>query len=250
MPTVTVIKPGIAPTLIFTPKTFEEIRYIVQNSHEEVGWLFTVDKDKNGNFTITEVFTPLQYVNGAETDIEADEYLNWYNALEKAGKDPAEHLYGWGHSHVDGITSPSAQDETQFMQYGGTCPFFIRTIHNKKGDIRVDIALFEQNLLYTNCEWHVKYATLTKQEQEVLSKQLEMNVKRRTFSGPHNYNDYDDCNGTGYYNKKNKKGKNIITTLDPNKTFDDYSSDELKSMPDNLYYALFNNYHNIYKGNS
>ncbi len=239
MPTVTVIKPGIAPTLIFTPKIFESIRYIVNESNDEVGWLFTVDVDNNNNYVVTEIFTPKQVVSGAETDIEAQAYLDWFNILEEEGKDPAEHLYGWGHSHVNGVVNPSGQDDEQLNVYSETCPFFIRTIHNKAGDIRVDIALFQQNLLYSNCNWHVKYAELSAEEQTILSTRLDENVS---------------CSGYNIYHKNYSKPfgaarphneQKLLTKLDPNKIIDDYSQKELRDMPDHLYYKLFDEYSNF-----
>lgn len=254
MPQVSLIKTKAAPTLIFPPKVFEELRYIVNKCPDEVGWLFTVDKTDEGNFIIGEVFTPPQTVHATEAEISAQEYLNWYNVLEEDGKEPAERLYGWGHSHVNMPVQPSTQDEEQFMAYGETCPFFIRTIHNKKGEIRVDIAMFEENLLYSNCNWEVQYTKLSDKHLEMLDGRLKMNVKKQAYRSP-SYPMYG-----GQYGGKNNKSGNTYSSqhwtnkhlekfkeeedkrkkgnLDPDKSIMDYTQAELDAMEDKDYFAL------------
>ena len=240
MPTVSVINTKPAPKLIFPPKIFEELRYIVDQQEEEVGWLFTVDVNDDGDYVIGEVFVPPQEVHSTEADIEAQAYLDWYNVLEEAGKNPAERLYGWGHSHVNMGVTPSAQDDQQFLEYGDTCPFFIRTIHNKKGEIRVDIAHFHENLLYSNCEWQVQYAQLSTSHMKMLDDRMKMNVKKAppSYSPPHRYGGKGSGNvyDTYPYNRFNSKR---LGNKSKGKSYADYSQKKLDELSNDEYYELF-----------
>ena len=52
-----------------------------------------------------------------------------------------------GHSHVNMGVGPSGQDDSMILEFK-TRDFFIRGIFNKKGDIKMDIYDFKNNIKY------------------------------------------------------------------------------------------------------
>lgn len=165
------------PKIIFKPKVWAQMEYIVDKCPKEVGWftLQTYNADTN-IFTVYDLILPEQEVTSVETAISGDDLGKAaYEVIEQGGD--TSHIYGWFHSHVNMAVSPSGQDETQVEEFiedltdTPEVPAFIRGIINKQGDVKLDVYYMHHGIAYTcvpyeieqTQEWVAGLDTLIKQ---------------------------------------------------------------------------------------
>jgi hypothetical protein len=151
-----------SPTVYFTAVALETIRYIVQECNDEIAWLGLVDELTDGNFLITEIFVPKQEVTSTSVDIAPEAMNVLAHQLIVAGKDPGKLRYH-GHSHVNMQVHPSQTDQDHMRDYLEHPDWFIRSIHNKKGDVRVDVYDKRTMLVHHNVE-HENWDLIQPQE--------------------------------------------------------------------------------------
>jgi hypothetical protein len=125
------------PTVYFTNEALATIDYIVAQCAKEIAWLGLVEEMEN-SFLVTKVYLPKQTVTGTSVDIEPDAMNLLIHELITAGEDPNKLRYH-GHSHVNMAVNPSSIDQNHMRDYLEHVDYFIRSIHNKKGDTRVDV---------------------------------------------------------------------------------------------------------------
>ena len=195
------------PIIEFTPKAWRKINYVIKKCNEEVGWLGSVEKVENEqnnpyHLRITDIWVPKQEVNGGTCEIKPEgraaliEELFSSAATPQEGMQLTNSLRYWGHSHVNMGVFASSQDDTQILEMKG-CPWYIRGIHNKKGDINLALYVFSENVVYRDLE-PVILDELTPEEKELLDGQIKDNVKPKTYSGGGgNYSYYGY--GSGYW---------------------------------------------------
>lgn len=146
------------PAVYFTNAVLQAINYIVMNSDKEVAWLGRVEQLDDGNYLVSDLYLPKQTVTGASVDIDPDALANLALEIMDAGHDPDTLRYH-GHSHVDMGVTPSQTDQNHMMEYLEGVDWFIRSIHNRKGNLRVDVFDKANNLIH-HCVDTDNYDTL------------------------------------------------------------------------------------------
>ena len=174
------------PKIIFEPKAWAQMEYIVAQCQKEVGWFTLQTYDSKANtFTVYDVILPEQEVTAVETAISGTDLGKAaYEVIQKGGD--TTHIYGWFHSHVNMGVSPSGQDETQVEEFledlvdTPEIPAFIRGIMNKQGDIKLDVYYMHHGIAYTCVPYEVK------QPQEWIAG-LDTLIKERVKEPVYNY---------------------------------------------------------------
>lgn len=162
-----------------TPKIYmsyglmQQIQHIVAIAPKEAQWFHLVEKDKDGDFVVSEMFIPEQNCSTVEVDTDSNMMVNFWNELkEKHGIQEASNkfskMFVWCHSHHNMGVSPSAQDVSQFNQMVQTNTSqqnktpVIMLIFNKKDDYYCRAWDPETNFIYegldieyltANCSW-------------------------------------------------------------------------------------------------
>lgn len=152
--------PGYKPKIVLSVEAFNsQWHYVNKAGDVELGWMGTVYRSEN-IFKIEKVFlfkqirAPTAAIITTEGLSEVGiEILDSY----ENGMEMLNHLYYWGHSHVNMGTSPSPQDDFQ-MEVFEDCEndFFIRGILNKKGRMEFTIYLYSIGIKITDVEWLVE----------------------------------------------------------------------------------------------
>lgn len=139
------------PVIEMPIEVFQKMSALVRNSNEEIGWLALCKKEAN-IYNIYEVTICDQEVS--ETTVELDEKGIQKIAEELISanrEDEMNNVRCWGHSHVDMPVSPSGQDDKTFEEYYKQCgDYFIRLIMNRKGEYYIDLADYEEGVIYKN----------------------------------------------------------------------------------------------------
>ena len=150
----------------------------IDECQDEVGWLGFVTKVEEGVFLCTEVNLPHQEVHGATTELTGEGLVKF---AEEVGFERIEHARLWGHSHVNGGTDPSSQDEKQmglFKRNG--FDWFFRIICNKRGVLSVHYFNYAHDIVIEDIQWDTYYpvdVSLDDIKEEILAK-----VKKKTYA--------------------------------------------------------------------
>ena len=200
------------PRVIISKKAGRKMDYIIATVPTEVGWLGTVDKtveDGGDVYTITDVFVPEQLVAAATCEIKSPGRSQLaMDLLKKYGDEEGEKLINslqfWGHSHVNMGVSPSGQDDNMILEFK-TRDFFIRGIFNKKGDVKMDIYDFKNNIKYldVNPEFESDITDEEKSELDIAIKEKLKPITYQTTSYITNKTSSFKSkagNNSGYYN--------------------------------------------------
>lgn len=132
---------------------------------DEIGWLGTAYREGN-EFLINDVFLFRQEVHGTTTEITPEGLAEFAEELlqQPNGVEIWNNLKMWGHSHVNMGITPSGQDNSQMEAFSNVGhDFFIRLICNKKGEMGIDVYLYEEGLEFHNAPWE----TYIEEEDEV-----------------------------------------------------------------------------------
>ena len=144
------------PVVYMTRKIYSQMWHIVDMAPREVGWLGIVERIPSGNFLIKEIFIVEQTVSAVETEMSEDGIAKLAQELmgRENGIDAANAIRFWGHSHVRMPAMPSGTDDLQMEKFREDgCPWFIRGILNKNGQMRFDIFLWETGVKITDAAW-------------------------------------------------------------------------------------------------
>jgi hypothetical protein len=175
--------PQVQPRVYYTGKVLAKMRYIVEKSVLEVGWMAILECPIPHVYLITDVHVPKQEVSSVETDISGEAMADL--ALELIEKDvDTSKMYGWFHSHVNMAVNPSAQDEEQVAEFLTSCPIFIRGIMNKRDDLKIDIYYRDEGVAYNAVRHEVVPEALTTEEIADLARTLEENVTEQRIMAP------------------------------------------------------------------
>jgi len=173
------------PSVYITAEAWRKIQYVVASCDKEVAWMGFVDELETGDFLITEVFVPKQHVTGATVDIDAEDLGTKAFEFSKDGKDPSMIRYH-GHSHVNMGVSPSGTDQNHIKEYLDDCDWYIRSIHNKKGDMKMDI--FDKRpgkppVTYQCVSLDIWETCQTDEWYSAVDGEIKDNVLEKTFKG-------------------------------------------------------------------
>ena len=167
------------PTVYFSDYAWAQLWTIVAYCKDEVGWYGLVD-ELDGDFLITELFVPEQEVSGVTTDIEPEAMGKLAAEIEAAGKDSSKLRY-WGHSHVDMHVRPSVTDEEQIEEYLDHCDWFIRGIHNKKMESKIDVYNIKYNVIHQCCDNGRMAPVLSEEDKKDLIQSITKNVTKKIY---------------------------------------------------------------------
>ena len=175
----------ILPMVYFTNKAQRTIDFIVAECQDEVAWLGTVTETETGDYCVEEIFIPEQEVTGTTVDISANAMGKLVNDLMDRGLDPNTLRYH-GHSHVSMSVGPSSTDQNHIAEYLEGVDWFIRSIHNKKGEKRVDVFQKTSQRVINCVDSDVWEHVLPDEYYDELSAQLKERVTRRVFTPKNN----------------------------------------------------------------
>ena len=174
-----------APTVYFSDYAWAQLWKIIDYCNDEVGWYGLVDELDN-DYLITELFVPEQEVSGVTTDIEPEAMAKLAAEIEADGKDSSKLRY-WGHSHVTMAVRPSGTDEEQIQEYLDHVPWFIRGIHNKKGESKVDVYDVAHNVIHQCCDAIRLVPVLSKEDEAALLASIRKNVTKKQYGYQGNF---------------------------------------------------------------
>lgn len=202
------------PRIFATPVALYKMRYYIDNTDKEIGWLGYVTKLADTQYLIEDVFLLKQKVHAATTEIDAEALAKLATDLIKQGEDGMakyNKIRMWGHSHVNMSTGASGQDDNQMNEFA-TSDFYIRLIGNKRGEWNVCLYDYVDNLLWSGLELELYYDVEVTPEE--LDKEIKDNVSEFTYTNTtttpltgrgykrnwwEDYdNYYDDYDGYGY----------------------------------------------------
>ena len=134
----------------FAEEAWEKMWYIVSQVKGEVGWLGRVKRLAPFVFRVEEIFLPPQDANGATTEMQPEDLVEFLTALQaERGDDIVNELNCHCHSHADMGVFRSGQDEkmwNEWIEATGKRPF-IAIRANKKGDITAEVSIPDLNLI-------------------------------------------------------------------------------------------------------
>lgn len=161
------------PRIYMSYSLMQQIQHIVDIAPKEAQWFHLVEKDKDGDFVVSEMFIPEQTCSTVEVDTDSNMMVNFWNELkEKHGIQEASNkfskMFVWCHSHHNMGVNPSSQDVSQFNQMIQTNTSqqnktpVIMLIFNKKDQYYCRAWDPETNFIYegldieyltSNCSW-------------------------------------------------------------------------------------------------
>jgi len=162
------------PTVFFAAAALAKVQYIVATCSTEAAWLGLVDELDSGDFLITDVFVPEQEVSAAAADIDAGAIAK---KVHRDNIDDTKIRYH-GHSHVNMHVEPSGVDQHHMEDYLEHFEYIIRTISNKKGEMRVDLFDKRSGFTYQNIGYTIWEMAFTNKELEDINEELK-NVKTK-----------------------------------------------------------------------
>jgi hypothetical protein len=141
--------------IVLTKNVFEAIRKIVDLCPLEVAWCGTV-RQKGRDLFIEEIYLPKQIVTAATYSVTPEGMAVLISkVLDSAnGREKFSRLAYWGHSHVYFPAVPSGTDERNVQQYKQRS-LMIRSIANKRGEMRFDLFFFQKNKFFLDVPWVV-----------------------------------------------------------------------------------------------
>ena len=187
------------PSIYLTPEADYKMRYYIDKTDKEIGWLGYVEELGNNTYVITDVFLVKQQVHSATTEILPDGLAQMTNDLLSQGEEGIKKYNSikmWGHSHVKMSPTPSAQDNKQMEDFASN-DYYIRLIGNKEGVWNVSLWDFKNNLLWEGLTLHYYFDINI--DDKALDKEIKDNVseikpKYNTPFQPYRgfpYQDYD-----------------------------------------------------------
>lgn len=142
---------GTKPKVIVSRRAYNMMWHLVRIASKEVGWLGTVRR-VGTDLLIDDVFLFEQEVSAGTCILTVDGLAEVAQVLPT---EALNRLRLWGHSHVNGWTSPSGQDDLQMRAFEGS-EFFIRVIANKQGRLEFTVYLFDLGLKIHDAEWCIQ----------------------------------------------------------------------------------------------
>ena len=178
-----VMRQPFEPFVHFSRNASEKIKYIVDETPTEVGWIGLVEHIGEMLF-IVDICLAEQEVSGTECTISEEGMAAAQEKLfDNNTANPEAYIGYWGHSHVNMGVTPSETDIVTAMQhYDKNNPhIFVATIHNKKGEIRSDIYDFDTCIIYDDVSYSVD-PILDYQTTKELDDDLEEFLSKKVYT--------------------------------------------------------------------
>lgn len=182
------------PRVFLSRLAYNKMWHYVDIADKEVGWLGAV-REEGRDFLIEDVFLLKQQVSASETELSTQGLAEFGQELlsQENGAELCDRIRFWGHSHVNGTTSPSVQDERQMdaLRDSGF-PYFIRGILNKSGKMEFTIVFYETGVKIVDAEWQ-----LAEEADDALRAGIEAEFKEKVTSHTYAYYPHSEY-FTGY----------------------------------------------------
>ena len=183
------------PTVFITPLALAKIQYIVDKVTMEVGWMGYVDRDEVTNdkgevtevrLTITDILIPSQEANFSTCELQEEGFDDiLQDMLKEYGNEEGierwNKLHYWGHSHHTMGVSPSSQDNSEILTFERRS-WYLRSINNKRGEIKLDYYDFETNTKFEDLQWTVVSDQLDEAQKAELDSMLEARVQKKEYT--------------------------------------------------------------------
>lgn len=200
------------PRIFSTIKAMHKMRYYIDKTQDEIGWLGYVTKVDSNSYLIEDVFLLKQKVHSTTTEIDPEALASMATDLIKQGQEGIAKyntIRVWGHSHVNMSTGASSQDDNQMKEFA-TSDFYIRLIGNKQGEWNVCLYDYEHNILWSKLQlelWYEVDITNEELDAEIKDKvsKLEYSYLNKNNKNPIGFSRgkwYDEYYGDAYYNTK------------------------------------------------
>lgn len=180
-----------SPKVYIAPLALMKMKYYVQLSNKEIGWLGEAYKDEQSNYIyIKDVMLFKQEVHMTTCEITPEGLSDFAKELLQLenGMNIWNNLTVWGHSHVNMDVSPSSQDHDQMKVFkDGGHKWFLRIIANKSGELEITLFDYELNLIFTNLSWEV-YCPEPEMLKENIEKEIKEKVSAITFTSNYTSN--------------------------------------------------------------
>lgn len=212
------------PRIYVTPLAMYKMRYFIDKTEDEIGWLGFVDNSKENVYVIEDVILLKQQVHSATTEIDAGAIAELASELLKTEEGRAKYnkLRMWGHSHVNMTPTPSYQDNSQMDDFENG-DYFIRLIGNKKGEWNVCLYNYKANVLWKELkleiytEVEIDDTALDNEIKEKVSKMaVAKSVSKPVYGMGVPYHQYFDkyyerdyADYSTYYKEEEKEEKEI-----------------------------------------
>lgn len=214
------------PQVNITTNAYAKMTHIVNGCDKEVGWLGTVNWDRENNtIFIEDIYLFEQEVNYTTCEISPEGLAKFAEELlqQSNGVEIWNNIKLWGHSHVNMEVSPSGQDNDQMDTFADHNDWFLRIIANKKGDLKIDLFDYTSNIYFEDLPWNIYIEELVT-IKPLIDKEIKEKVKEKKYANAY-------TNGYGYlgYSKSKKKKEDNITDIYDyyeelyKEDFDDYS---------------------------
>lgn len=168
--------------VLIDTNAFAKMSHYVSIAGEEVGWFGTVRR--NGSFFIIEDVKLFdQEVHSTTTEISEEGLCKFVTEqLETPeGTQWYEKMKYWGHSHVNMGTGASGQDEAQMRDFKvNGHEWFLRGIHNKKGESQFSLFLFKEGIVLDDVPWRI-YCTEEMDLKKEIEAEFKLKVKPKNF---------------------------------------------------------------------
>lgn len=133
-------KKSIQPILIVTPKAEYKMKFLVQQSKQEISWHGFVKRLAENVFQLYDIILFPQSNTGATSTTDEEEYTTWL--MRQMNYENYSEMRMHGHSHVNMGVTPSGVDTNyrqDMVQNLGTDDFYIFMILNKRGTKNIEL---------------------------------------------------------------------------------------------------------------
>ena len=148
------------PLVYISRDAYNDMCILVDIVKDEVGWFGMVSRIGD-SFFIFKVLLPEQATHAVTCELSPGGIsdMAFSIASENEGRDIVEILNSIRflcHSHCEGSTSPSGQDDKQFRTImESATDYFIRGICNRKGKLEITLYLIDQGVIIHDCDWNL-----------------------------------------------------------------------------------------------
>lgn len=148
------------PRVLIDADVYREMKALVSECDKEIGWLCLSRKVFGVGYEVYELIPVKQEITACTTDLNEKGLQEVYESFVANGRaEELNNIRFWGHSHVNMNPTPSGTDEDTFNEYINDCKdYFIRFILNKKGNYSLDLADYNEGLIYTDLKYELIYS--------------------------------------------------------------------------------------------
>lgn len=181
--------PAHVPLISVNRLALYKMHIIVGLINMEVGWLGTARRNETG-IIVDDVFLFEQDVSHGHSELTSDSMSQIMQEVLKRpdGEEIFNNTRFWGHSHGNGDTYPSGQDNDTMKTFEGFgADFFLRAILNRQGKISFSLYDWQKGIAFHEAPWQPVGAGISVEEDkrlcgDLLTEMVEKVVYQPPFS--------------------------------------------------------------------